>query len=154
MSIPRGLIALLICLPLASCGSKESPAPPANPAATAPDAHAAAPDATAAAPAPGADAPKEPSASIEELKKAYEAAKPSDGKTPEDPKAVETLVKATNAYAYAVMTDEALPPREKYPQSLKLYRESQKLDPKDAESAKWVKEIEDIYKSMGRPIPE
>jgi hypothetical protein len=144
MRIPRGLIALLICLPLASCGSKEEPSPAAGTATKAPEAQSAAPE-------PSAAAPQEASASIDELKQAYEAAKPKDGKAPADPKA---LVQATNAYAYAVMTDDAIPPREKYPQSLKLYRESQKLDPSDAESAKWVKEIEDIYKSMGRPIPE
>lgn len=91
---------------------------------------------------------------IAALAKTYKAAKAVSIKTPKDAKKRAAYVKATNAYGYAVMTAASLPPKDKYPIALRLYRESQKVDPKDKDSKKWVKGIEDIYRSMGRPIPK
>ena len=51
------------------------------------------------------------------------------------------------------MTCDALNPHQKYAGALKLYRISLKTDPSDSEAKKWVDEIESIYKSMHRPIP-
>jgi tetratricopeptide (TPR) repeat protein len=52
------------------------------------------------------------------------------------------------------MLDPAVPPREKYPQALKMFREALQLDPNNALAKDGIKLIEDIYKSMGRPVPE
>jgi tetratricopeptide (TPR) repeat protein len=56
--------------------------------------------------------------------------------------------------AEKVMLDPAVPPREKYPQALKMFREALQLDPNNALAKDGIKLIEDIYKSMGRPVPE
>ncbi|MCO5298285.1 MAG: hypothetical protein M9921_15660 [Fimbriimonadaceae bacterium] len=90
---------------------------------------------------------------IAALERSYRSAKAASAKAPKDPNKRAGYVKATNAYAYAVMTAASIPPKDKYPRALKLYRESQKVAPTDKDSKKWVKTIEDIYRSMGRPIP-
>lgn len=56
--------------------------------------------------------------------------------------------------AEKVMLDPALAPREKYPQALKMFRESLEIDPNNALAKDSIKLIEDIYTSMGRPLPE
>ena len=91
---------------------------------------------------------------IAALEKSYKAAKTASVKTPKDVKKQVAYLKATNAYAYKVMTAASLAPRDKYPVALRLYRESQKVSPADKDSKKWIKGIEDIYRSMGRPIPK
>ena len=91
---------------------------------------------------------------ISALEKSYKAAKAVSVKKPKDAKKRAAYIKATNAYAYKVMTAASLAPKDKYPIALRLYRESQKVDPTDKDSKKWLKGIEDIYRSMGRPIPK
>jgi Flp pilus assembly protein TadD len=39
-------------------------------------------------------------------------------------------------------------------QALKMFREALQLDPNNALAKDGIKLIEDIYKSMGRPVPE
>lgn len=56
--------------------------------------------------------------------------------------------------AEKLMLDPALPPKEKYPKSLGMFRDALKIDPDNALAKNSVKLIEDIYKSMGRPVPE
>lgn len=53
-----------------------------------------------------------------------------------------------------LMFEAGLPPREKYRPALKYYREVLKADPKNEEALKNKKQIEDIYESMGMPIPQ
>lgn len=91
---------------------------------------------------------------IAALAKTYSGAKAASVKAPKDVKKRTVFVKSTNAYAYAVMTAASLGPKDKYPRALRLYRESQKTNPADKDSKKWVLSIEDIYRSMGRPIPK
>lgn len=91
---------------------------------------------------------------IAALEKSYKSAKAAAAKAPKDVKKRSAYVKATDAYAYAIMTAASLEPKDKYPRALRLYREAQKVDPADKDSKKWVKGIEDIYRSMGRPIPK
>lgn len=88
------------------------------------------------------------------LEKAYKAAKAISVKAPKDAKKRAVYVKATDDYAHAVMTAASLGAKEKYPRSLRLYREAKKVDPTDKEANKWIKTIEDIYRSMGLPIPK
>ncbi|MEZ4691957.1 MAG: hypothetical protein R3A12_18090 [Ignavibacteria bacterium] len=52
-----------------------------------------------------------------------------------------------------LMFEADLPPREKYKPALQRYRRVLELDPKNQEAMANKTEIEDIYKSMGKPIP-
>jgi len=55
--------------------------------------------------------------------------------------------------AEKIMLDPALAPREKYPKALGMFRDALEIDPGNALAAKSITLIEDIYKSMGRPVP-
>ncbi len=52
------------------------------------------------------------------------------------------------------MLDPALAPREKYPQALVMFRDALQIDPNNALAKDSITLIEDIYTSMGRPVPE
>jgi len=52
------------------------------------------------------------------------------------------------------MLDPALPPREKYPKALAMFRNALKIDPDNALAKDGVNLIEDVYRSMGRPVPQ
>lgn len=105
--------------------------------------------ATAAAKQEKADA-----AETKKLEKAYGDAKAAYKKSPKKADTKKKYVDATNALAFQVMNSSALGPREKYPRSLQLYRETLSVDPKNADATKWKNQLEAIYKSMGRPIPK
>jgi tetratricopeptide (TPR) repeat protein len=60
------------------------------------------------------------------------------------------------AYAdrgFAQMNDPGASPRVKYRAALKDYRQALKLDPNNGKAKFNAKLIEDIYRSMGRPVP-
>lgn len=95
-----------------------------------------------------------PSADLASLKKTQGTAKAAFNKSPKDAKAKSAYIAATVKLGTATMNSEDLPPREKYRGALALYREALKLDPKNNEALANKKLIEDIYKSMGRPIPQ
>lgn len=65
-----------------------------------------------------------------------------------------TLADAWLGKADTIMNDNALPPRTKYPDALKAYRAVLKYDKDNKEATQSIKTIEDVYKSMGRPIPQ
>lgn len=52
-----------------------------------------------------------------------------------------------------LMFEAELPPKEKYKPALIRYRRVLELDPSNKEAAQNKKQIEDIYESMGKPIP-
>ncbi len=52
------------------------------------------------------------------------------------------------------MLDPDLPPREKYPKSLAMFRDALEIDPNNALAKQSIQLIEDIYTSMGRPVPD
>jgi membrane-bound lytic murein transglycosylase B len=56
-------------------------------------------------------------------------------------------------YATAVMNSPALPPTEKYPKALRLYRRVLLHEPDNKVARENRQMIEDIYRSMNRPIP-
>lgn len=60
---------------------------------------------------------------------------------------------ATVEYATAVMNSPALPPTEKYPKALRLYRRVLLHEPGNEVARRNKQMIEDIYRSMNRPIP-
>jgi tetratricopeptide (TPR) repeat protein len=74
-----------------------------------------------------------------------------------NPKSVEVkniLVEALLAKADSVMYDESAPPRTKYPTALRTYRQVLTVDKDNKKAQDNVNTIENIYKSMGRPIPQ
>jgi tetratricopeptide (TPR) repeat protein len=73
------------------------------------------------------------------------------------PKSVEVQKGFAEAYVGqgdTLMNDASLPPRMKYPQALKSYRKALEYDKTNKQALTQIKTIEDIYKSMGRPIPQ
>lgn len=97
--------------------------------------------------------PKTEKAKIAKLEKSYVAAKSAVAKGKSD-KNLKAYTVAALAYADAVMYAGSLPPKDKYPKSLKVYREVLTYDPKNKKAKENKEMIEQIYKSMGRPIPK
>ncbi len=64
-------------------------------------------------------------------------------------KCIEMQLRAANY----LMFEADLPPKEKYKPALQRFRRVLELDPKNEEALANKTEIEDIYKSMGKPIP-
>jgi hypothetical protein len=91
---------------------------------------------------------------LAKLEKQYVASKSAFEKKPSDAKLKKEYIASTDKFAHSTMVSPALAPRQKYPKALRLYREIKKVDPKNAEAAKWIKTIEDIYRSMNMPIPK
>ena len=56
--------------------------------------------------------------------------------------------------AEKVMLDPNLAPREKYPKALGMFRDALEIDPDNALAKQSITLIEDIYRSMGRPVPD
>lgn len=56
--------------------------------------------------------------------------------------------------AEKVMLDPEVAPRVKYPKALGMFRDALAIDPNNTLSKDSIKLIEDIYKGMGRPVPE
>jgi len=84
----------------------------------------------------------------------YTKSKAAFAKKPKDAKIKKTYVDSTVSFGTITMNSPLLGPKEKYPKALALYREALKTDPKN-EIAKANKDmIDQIYKSMGRPIPK
>jgi hypothetical protein len=57
-------------------------------------------------------------------------------------------------YGHARMFDQALSPREKYRPALFAFRQALKLNPNLKPAQVEKKQIEDVYKQMGMPIPQ
>jgi tetratricopeptide (TPR) repeat protein len=74
-----------------------------------------------------------------------------------NPKSLEykgALAGAYFAQGQSTMNDPQLPPMRKYPAALTSFRKAVQLDPQHAGAKSNIKIIEDIYTSMGRPIPQ
>lgn len=93
-------------------------------------------------------------AQLTQFQKDYETAKSAYAKDPKSPKAKEALVITTVRLGTATMVSPALESRVKYRRALELYREALKLDPENHEALANKKQIEDVYRSMGREIPQ
>ena len=73
---------------------------------------------------------------------------------PKDSKLKDQAADAYYKAGYACEYSKVLAPRPKYRGALKLYRKALALNPKHAKAAAEKKQIEDIYKQMGMPIPD
>ena len=58
------------------------------------------------------------------------------------------------AAANYLMFEANLSPKKKYRPALRRYRRVLELDPKNKEAQVNKKQLEDIYQSMGMPIPD
>src|SRR5579862_5186802 len=90
---------------------------------------------------------------LKDCQAAYQKAQKALARHPKDPTVRRQFVVCTDRYATATMTSLVLGSHEKYPKALRLYREVLKIDPKNREAAANSKMIEDVYRSLGRPIP-
>lgn len=86
-------------------------------------------------------------AELVDLEKAYE-------KNPNDQETKKKLIQATYELGRKIEYDDKLPPFVKYPQALKLFRRTLELDSNHKEALAEKEQIENIYRSMGRPIPQ
>ena len=90
--------------------------------------------------------------------KKYDAAIASlEAATKTNPKSAEiktALVDALLAKGDSIMYDDTLPPRTKYPDALRTYRQVLTRDKENKKAQANIATIEGIYKSMGRPIPQ
>lgn len=87
------------------------------------------------------------------LEKKQVAAQTAFKKSPKNPIAKKNYIELSNKLAYETMMARYIPSKERYPKSLKLYRAVLKVDPKNETATMWKQQIEDIYRSLGRPIP-
>jgi hypothetical protein len=88
----------------------------------------------------------------EELTKEADAADAKYEKSKSDADKKAAVEKQMEAANY-LMFQADLPPKQKYRPALKRYRRVLELDPANKEAAANKKQIEDIYESMGMPIP-
>jgi len=79
---------------------------------------------------------------------------PAYKKTPNDAALAKELATAHLQYGDFYMYNQELPPRQKYPNALRQYRQVLTFDKTNKDAQTKIKQIEDIYKSMGRPIPQ
>jgi len=98
--------------------------------------------------------PSPEQAKLKQAETGYQAARRRHVAQPKDKKVTQTYVRATVTYGNVVMFSPALPPKAKYPKALALYREALQLDPTNKTALNNKKVIEDIYRSMNRPIPK
>ncbi len=74
--------------------------------------------------------------------------------SPNDPALRQSMISAYMKYGNYYMFNDTLAPRIKYPNALKQYREVLKLDPNHQDAKDNETQIVDIYKMMGREVPE
>ncbi len=74
-------------------------------------------------------------------------------KSPNDPALKQSLVSAHIKYGHFFLYNDTLAPKVKYPTALKHYREALKLDPNNKDAQENANQIIDIYKMMGREVP-
>ena len=78
----------------------------------------------------------------------------SEASAPAVSEAMQKQAQTLAEEAEKIMLDPTLAPREKYPKSLGMFRDALEIDPNNALAKDGIKLIEDIYTSMGRPVPE
>ena len=98
-------------------------------------------------PKAGATAPDQP------LDERVATAKAAYEENPSDTAAKTAYADAALMNANFYMYKSPLPPNQKYPKALALYREVLKADPSNAAAKESIETIESIYRSMNRPVP-
>ena len=75
-------------------------------------------------------------------------------KTPNNAARKQAYAQALAHLGHSTMLDQSIPPRQRYPEALNLLRRALALDPKNKLALADRKQIEDVYKGMGRPVPK
>jgi Flp pilus assembly protein TadD len=102
-------------------------------------------------------APMEMAATDPEVTKLESAAAKLAKEAKSKPKDAKLKLKVADAYynaGHAAMNSAPLPSRIKYRLALKHFRTALAFNPKHEKAASEKKMIEDIYKQMGRPVPQ
>jgi tetratricopeptide (TPR) repeat protein len=89
----------------------------------------------------------------DELMKAADDAEAQYNKTKSEADK-KTCIQRQMAAANYLMFDANLSPKKKYRPALQRYRKVLELDPSNKEAKENKQQIEDIYKSMGMPVPD
>lgn len=151
------ILAAIAALGLVGCGPQAELKPDISAKSSefnTPESGSPIPQSPAEPPAAAGQSDKEGRATLAKLEKTRSMTSRALIAMPKDEKFREAYVSATNALAFQWMSMDSVPAREKYRKALKLYRETLKVDPSNAEATKWIQTIEGIYKQMGRPIPK
>lgn len=74
--------------------------------------------------------------------------------SPKDAEVNKALAEAHLKYGDSFMYNENLPPRQKYAPALRQYRAVLAVDPANKDAQGKITLIENIYKQMGRPVPQ
>lgn len=74
-------------------------------------------------------------------------------KSPNDPALQQSLVLAHIKYGHFFLYNDTLSPKVKYPAALKHYRAALKIDPNNKDASDNANQIIEIYKMMGREVP-
>ncbi|MFZ4622028.1 MAG: tetratricopeptide repeat protein [Bacteroidota bacterium] len=74
-------------------------------------------------------------------------------KSPNDPALKQSLITAHVKFGHFYLFNDTLAPKVKYPNALRQYREALKLDPENKDAKENAQQIIDIYKMMGREVP-
>jgi tetratricopeptide (TPR) repeat protein len=104
------------------------------------------------APKAGTNPEEKKMTTAEARKKAADAEKAYNAKKT-DAALKKAYATALSNLGHTIMLDESITPSNRYPEALKQLRAALKLDPTNKQAKEDVKQIEDAYKSMGRPIP-
>ena len=88
----------------------------------------------------------------EEMMKVADDAEAKFQKSKSEADKKEYIIKQMSAANY-LMFEANLSPKKKYKPALQRYNKVLEIDPKNSEAAENKKQIEDIYQSMGMPIP-
>ena len=88
----------------------------------------------------------------QDMMKAADDAEAKYIKSKSDADKKEYITKQMGAANY-LMFEANLSPKKKYKPALQRYNKVLEIDPKNAEAMENKKQIEDIYQSMGMPIP-
>ncbi len=75
-------------------------------------------------------------------------------KNPKSAEVTKALADAYLAKGDSFMYNDAVPPRMKYPTALRAYRQVLVYDKANKKAQTQIATIENIYKSMGRPVPQ
>ena len=123
------------------------PAKPADPGATTP------PEGGPVA-EPAKPATNTPTMTVAQANQNYKAAEAAYLKTPKNAARKKSFAEAAAQLGRSTMLDQSIPPARRYPAALRHYRKALSLDPKNKVALADKKQIEDVYKQMGRPVPK
>jgi tetratricopeptide (TPR) repeat protein len=98
--------------------------------------------------------PEEKKQTVAEAQAQVKTAGAAYKKNPKDAATKKAYAGSLADLGHATMLDQSIAPRKRYPDALNLYRQALKLDPTNKTALEDKKMIEDVYKSMGRPIPQ